>query len=94
MLEELQIKNGPRKLIMENIKWKRALETQQGQFERMLEMYTETRETARALKSKSGDMDLNWDLLQVQYNTHIENKLYAIVSRILNHIPDVLTQII
>ena len=78
MLDELQIENGPRKLVVENIRWKRALETQQGPFERMLEMYTETREIARALKSKSGAVNLHWDLLQVHYSTHIDNRSYAI----------------
>ena len=68
MLDELQIENGPRKLVIENIRWKQALETQQGQFERKLEMYTDTREIARVLKSKSGAVDLHWDLLQVQCN--------------------------
>ena len=65
---------------------KQALETQQGQFERMLEMYTETRETARALKSKSGAVDLHWDLLQVQYNTSINNRSDAIKNRNLINI--------
>ena len=71
-LPELQIKGGPRRLAIENIKLKRELGAQQGQFAKMLKMYTGAREMAKVLKSKDGRaMDLHWDLLKLQFNAMV-----------------------